>query len=303
MFGLKGRAFTFSTWRNLIHRMQSDQFELHADIEERHWWFVARRQILTSVINAVLPPSPATTIIDVGCGTGANLGSLAAEYDCVGIDTSSQAIRLAKRRFPQVRFLHGQAPRDLLPFMDRARLVLLTDVLEHVPDDFHLLSDLLAAAKPGTFFLLTVPADLSLWSRHDETFGHYRRYDRKRFEQIWRGLPVDQRFVSYYNSRLYPAVKAVRLWNRWRGQSAGLVGTDFRLPSPLVNDVLTRCFAGEQSRLVRLAQETSRRSYGRGVSLMALLVRQRGPIEPRHKPADLASDAYNPAAELVTATV
>jgi hypothetical protein len=26
--------------------MQSEQFLLHADIEERHWWFVGRRRIM-----------------------------------------------------------------------------------------------------------------------------------------------------------------------------------------------------------------------------------------------------------------
>ena len=41
-----------------------------------------------------------------------------------------------------------------------------------------MLSGLLAAAAPGAYFLLTVPADESLWSEHDESFGHYRRYDR-----------------------------------------------------------------------------------------------------------------------------
>jgi trans-aconitate methyltransferase len=283
--------------------MQSPQFELHADIEQRHWWFVARRQILTSVINAVLPPSPATTIVDVGCGTGANLGSLAEQYDCVGIDSSSQAIRLAKRRFPQVQFIHGQAPRDLSHVMDRARLVLLTDVLEHVADDFLLLSDLLAASAPATYFLLTVPADRSLWSQHDETFGHYRRYDQNRFEQIWRGLNIRPLLVSHYNCRLYPLVKMVRWWNRWRGRPTGLVGTDFQMPGPRVNSALTRVFAGERHRLVGLARGTARRSYRRGVSLIALLQRLPGPIEPRHKPGDVAADHFDPASELVTADV
>ena len=45
-----------------------------------------------------------------------------------------------------------------------------------------MLSELLAAASPGCYFLLTVPADPSLWSEHDESFGHYRRYDRARLE-------------------------------------------------------------------------------------------------------------------------
>jgi trans-aconitate methyltransferase len=282
--------------------MQTPQFELHADIEERHWWFVARRQILSSVIHAVLPASRDTTIVDVGCGTGANLAYLADEYQCVGIDASSHAVRLARRRFPQIRFIHGQAPRDLGAVMDRARLVLVTDVLEHVADDFRMLSELLAAAAPGTWFLLTVPADISLWSQHDQSFGHYRRYDRSRFEQIWQGLPVKARFVSHYNARLYPIVKMVRFWNRLRGQALGLAGTDFQIPAGPVNRLLTRAFAGEARRLVKLAQGRQVGPYQRGVSLMALLERQPGAIEPRQKPDDVAGDFHDPAAELVTAS-
>jgi SAM-dependent methyltransferase len=281
--------------------MQSEQFQLHAEIEHRHWWFVARRQILTSLVESVLPPSPDTTIVDVGCGTGANLAGLADRYHCVGIDASSQAIRLAKRRFPQVRFVHGLAPRDLGSDMQRARLILLTDVLEHVADDFALFSELLAAAQPGTYFLLTVPADLSLWSEHDQSFGHYRRYDMQRFEQIWQGLSVTPLFASHYNSRLYSAVKLVRRWNRYRGRAAGEAGTDFVLPNRVVNAILTRCFAGERHRLVRLANGQRIAPFRSGVSLIALLQRADGPVAPRQKPLDVPLDRYNPAAELVTA--
>jgi trans-aconitate methyltransferase len=281
--------------------MQSEQFQLHAEIEHRHWWFVARRQILTSLVETVLPPSPETTIVDVGCGTGANLAGLADRYHCVGIDASSQAIRLAKRRFPQVRFVHGLAPHDLGSDMDRARLVLLTDVLEHVPDDFALFSELLAAARPGTYFLLTVPADLTLWSEHDQSFGHYRRYDMERFEQIWQGLAVKPLFASHYNSRLYPAVKLVRTWNRFRGRASGAAGTDFVLPNRIVNSLLVNCFAGERRRLVRLAKGEPLMPFRSGVSLIALLQREAGPVTPRQKPLDVPLDRYNPAAELVTA--
>ena len=116
---------------------------------------------------------------------------MAERYECVGIDASYEAVRLAQRRFPHLPFIHGLAPRDLAGDIERARLVLVTDVLEHVSDDFALFSELLAAARPGTYFLLTVPADPSLWSEHDRSFGHYRRYDRERFERIWRGLSVE----------------------------------------------------------------------------------------------------------------
>ena len=93
--------------------MQHDQFQLHADIEQRHWWFVGRRRILCRLAAEVLPPSPQSLVVDVGCGTGGNLAALADRYRCVGIDTSAEAVELARRRFPNVQFIAGRAPQDL----------------------------------------------------------------------------------------------------------------------------------------------------------------------------------------------
>ena len=88
--------------------------------------------------------------------------------------------------------------------MEDARLVLLMDVLEHVPDDFKFLSELLAASAPGAEFLVTVPANPSFWSAHDESNGHYRRYDMDRFRAGVGGLPVTTLLLSHFNARLYP---------------------------------------------------------------------------------------------------
>jgi SAM-dependent methyltransferase len=269
--------------------MQSAQFQLHATIEQRHWWFVGRRRILCRLIAEVLPPSPETTLVDIGCGTGANIAALADRYRAIGIDTSAEAVELAKQRFSAVRFIAGRAPEDLGDEMGRARLFLLTDVLEHIRDDFAMLSELLASASPGCFFLLTVPADESLWSEHDESFGHYRRYDRARLEQVWAGLPVSTLLLSYFNSRLLPVVRSVRAWNRFRGHASGVAGTDFWLPSRPANALLTAAFAGESRRLVACLRG-QKRGYRAGSSLIALLRRERGPIAIRSKPAGLPPD-------------
>jgi len=269
--------------------MHTEQFQLHADIEEGHWWFVARRRIVQRLIARVVPPSRAATIVDVGCGTGANIAALAEHYSCVGIDTSAEAIALARQRFPGVRFVVGQAPQALGDVMPRARLVMLMDVLEHVSDDFALLSTLLAAAPAGCYFLLTVPADETLWTEHDESFGHYRRYDAGRLEQVWAGLPVKVHLLSYFNARLLPLIRLVRGWDQRRGKAAGRSGTDFWIPRPPFNALLGAVLAGEGRRLVKMLSGRGR-PYRAGASLLAVLRREAGPIAVRTKPDDLPPD-------------
>jgi SAM-dependent methyltransferase len=275
--------------------MQTAQFELHAQIEQQHWWFVARRQIMRRLIEQVLPPGKENLIVDVGCGTGGNLAELADDYDCVGIDTSAEAIDHASGRFPQVKFLCGYAPEDLGQLAEQAQMFLLMDVLEHVPDDFQLFSELLEAARPGTHFLVTVPANAALWSEHDESFGHYRRYDSKRLASVWSGLPVSVLLHSYYNARLYPLIRGIRLFSRFRGRSGGIAGSDFKLAPPDVNDWLTGIFAGEGQILVDVLQGRRQRAYRRGVSLVALLRREPGPVDVRSKPAHIAPDRFDPS--------
>jgi Methyltransferase domain len=179
-----------------------------------------------------------------------------------------------------------------------ARLVLMTDVLEHVPDDYALLSELLAAVQPGTYFLLTVPADPALWSPHDESFGHYRRYRLTDFQSLWAGLPVDTHMVSYFNARLRPVIKSVRWWNRLRKQSAGAAGTDFSLPPRPMNRLLSAVFAGEAERLVDLAAGRRLLGYRHGVSLVALIQRRVTSVSPRSKPADAIPDLFDPVTRI-----
>lgn len=257
--------------------MQSAQFQLHADIEQRHWWFVARRQIIRRIVGEILPPSPNAWILDVGCGTGGNIAELAADYRCIGVDTSPEAIELASKRFPHVKFLCGTAPEAVVDWLPQIRIVLLMDVLEHVADDLGLLSRLVLAATPGTYFLITVPADPRLWSGHDVAFGHYRRYEPEVLQRLWLDLPVQPVFMSHFNSRLYPLVKLKRSISRRRGETGGLAGTDFRLPSRPVNRVLQRIFAGESRRLIGALRHECE-GYRSGVSLIALLQRPREAI-------------------------
>jgi SAM-dependent methyltransferase len=257
-----------------LSKMGPEQFRLHAELEERHWWFVGRRTIACEIVERILPPGRGRTVVDVGCGTGANIASLADRYEAVGIDPSAAAISYARERYPDVTFLCGSAPNGLGSIAADADLFLLMDVLEHVPDDRQLLGDLVGVSKPGSHILLTVPADMSLWSEHDVAFGHYRRYDLPLLREVWNGLPVTPRLVSYFNARLFPAVKAVRTVSRWRGGASGRSGTDLSSPPPVLNRVLSQVFAGEARRLVGCLDAVHPAGYPFGVSLVAVLRRE-----------------------------
>lgn len=263
--------------------MQSEQFQLHAQIEAEHWWFVGRRRVLRHLVELLLP-SPGATIVDVGCGTGANIAALADRYRATGIDTSAEAIELARSQYPDVEFLRGRAPDDFRDLFAAADLVLLMDVLEHVSDDVGLLASLIDSLRPGAQILITVPADPSLWSPHDLSFGHYRRYDAARLSRLWAELPVAPRLLSCFNARLYPIVKLVRTISRLRGLPAGDAGTDFHRLPKAIDRALARILAGEARPLGKLLTGRSQRGYRRGVSLLAVLARDDVPVVPSAAP-------------------
>lgn len=253
--------------------MKPELFQVHAEVELDHWWFVARRRIMRRVLAVAVPPDPARLVIDVGCGTGANVAALADDYRVLGIDDSEQGIELARRRFPAVEFRRGRAPQDLGDRMGEASAVLLMDVLEHVPDDAAVLGPIVRALPAGAAILVTVPADMRLWSEHDVSFGHYRRYDEPMLRAAWRDLPVEPLLVSHFNRRLLPVVRAVRAAGRLRGGSFGRAGSDLSMPPRPVNRLLERIFAGEADRLGAIAAGRPRAAWDRGVSMIALLRR------------------------------
>ncbi|HET6341620.1 MAG TPA: class I SAM-dependent methyltransferase [Gemmatimonadota bacterium] len=271
--------------------MRPNLFALTADLEESHWWFSARRRIMRALIERILPPSRESLIIDVGCGTGANIASLANDYACIGIDPSEVAIGLARARFPSVEFRVGSAPADLGESAQEADLFLLLDVLEHVEDDFAQFSAVASAARAGALILITVPADPSLWSEHDVSHGHYRRYEPDRLEMIWQDLPLRVRLMSYFNARLYPVIRAVREAGRILGRASGARETDLFQPPAPINGLLETIFAGERRRLVELLEGSRESGYRRGVSLIAVLEREHGRFEPRPRPPETPPDA------------
>lgn len=251
--------------------MDSPQFHVHAQIEQSHWWFLGRRAIVTTLLHEALPPSKETLLIDVGCGTGGMTAHFSKEYRCIGIDPITEAIAFAKRKFPQCDFRVGEAPKDIREEYGKADGILLLDVLEHVEHDHRFMHDLITAMKPGAFLLLVAPADPALHGQHDIGFGHFRRFDAARIRELWKDLPVEERFLSYCNSRLYWPIRFARALSRIRKKSWGPSDTDLSTPTAPINTMLMQIFGGEASPIVHALRKKQKFPYRRGVSMVGIL--------------------------------
>ena len=71
--------------------------------------------------------------------------------------------------------------RDLFNLSNQEQydLIVIFEVLEHIPEDKKTIEKLFHLLKPGGYLLLSVPAKKKLWDHSDEVVGHIRRYEKK----------------------------------------------------------------------------------------------------------------------------
>lgn len=203
------------------------------ELEDRHWWFRGRRAVIWGLLRrAGLPTSP--HILDAGCGTGRNLVEFARLGRVQGVDSSEEAVAFCRRR-GLGGVLH--APLEQLPFADgRFGLILATDVIEHLDDERRALGELRRVAAPGARLVVTVPAYSWLWSEHDVSMHHRRRYTASRLRSAVGAAGWEPVAGSYFFTLMLPPVAAVRTARRlvpaWRS------GSDLALAPPRLNRLL-----------------------------------------------------------------
>jgi SAM-dependent methyltransferase len=209
------------------------------ELEQAHWWFVGRRELLGRVIGG-LELSRDAKILEVGCGVGGNLPLLRRFGAVEALEPDAESRDYVAARLG-VTVADGRLP-DGLPYQDRAfDAVCSFDVLEHVEEDAASTRRLAELVAPGGYLVATVPAYRWMWSRHDELHHHRRRYTRAEFEALFRQAGLKVVKASYFNTLLFPLAVAARTAKRW----LGLKGEDDRMPPGWLNRLLTRVFRWE----------------------------------------------------------
>jgi len=78
-------------------KMDRQVYARMAALEERHWWFVARRRILADVLTRQADLPHSARILEAGCGTGGNLSMLARFGQVMAFEPDPEARALARR--------------------------------------------------------------------------------------------------------------------------------------------------------------------------------------------------------------
>jgi SAM-dependent methyltransferase len=220
-------------------------FDRLAQIEAKHFWFVARNALIVGLANKYFPC--ATRYLEIGCGNGAVLKAIASSrrwQRLVGCDLHPSGLAYARTRMPHgIEFAQMRA--EAIPAAAAFDLTGAYDVIEHVPDDEAAIRALRAATIAGGGAIIAVPQHPSLWSRADEIGHHQRRYRRGELEAKLERNGFRILFSSSYTVVLFPAMMVSRLKARfWPGNADADIEREVSAGKG-VNRIFTALLSGE----------------------------------------------------------
>ena len=184
----------------LPQEMEQHTYAIMNRVEDSHWWFVGRRAILESFLETICDELRITNhelrILDVGCGTGANLEMLADFGQAEGVDVSDDALEFCQAK--GLKAHKGLAEK--LPFADESfDIATALDVVEHLDDDIAGLKEMRRILKKGGKTLIFVPAFMWLWGVQDDVSNHRIRYTKKQIVERLKKAGFEIERATYAN--------------------------------------------------------------------------------------------------------
>jgi SAM-dependent methyltransferase len=227
--------------------MERVVYQQMAELDERHWWYRARRHILAELIRREVRPPAGAKILEIGCGTGHNLAMLSdfGHVDALELDDEARAI--SEKRLGR-KVMSAPLPELAGVPEHYYDLVGAFDVIEHIDDDAAALASIASRLKRGGKLVMAVPAHEWMWSAHDVVNHHKRRYSKARLKRLIDSSPMKLVKIGYFNSLLFPLAVAERAASKLRGKE----DADVRLPAAPLNTALEKIFAAESYLVGRL---------------------------------------------------
>jgi SAM-dependent methyltransferase len=226
----------------LPRAMMEHTYPILFRVEQSHWWHIGRRKILAGFVEEICRQvtDRRPRILDVGCGTGANLLMLSKYGDAEGVDVSEDALAFCRERgLDKVRLGAGEE----LPYEDATfDLVTAFDVVEHMDDDLAGLREMRRVLRPGGRVLLFVPTFMFLWGVQDDVSHHRRRYRLPELQRVLEEAGFEMERATYANITFFLPILLVRKLMRLTGIKTE---SENKITVSALNGVLGRVFGAE----------------------------------------------------------
>lgn len=221
--------------------METNRLLEYDRLGRTHWWLTSKYVILHDLLCKQVPRGTRLTpMLDVGCASGVFLNKISNLVpQQFGVDYNYDI--LTHCMDPSVPVTVADAKQ--LPYRDGSfSLVSAIDILEHLDDDAQALREFHRLLRPGGWLLLCVPAFMALFGKHDELFGHHRRYTRKQLQKRVCTTGFFIKKITYIQPLFF-----FPLWikRRFLPVKNNLFG-DFSPPSPAVNRILHALLSAER---------------------------------------------------------
>jgi len=194
-------------------------------LESTHFWYKARKKQLSIWFKSL--NAKECRVLDLGSATGGNSLHIASMgHSVTSVEYSAIGIEIQKSKGLEVIWADARK----LPFEDESfDVVICLDVLEHIEEDFIVISEISRILKSGGRFLISVPEDPKLWSSHDESVNHIRRYTRNSLLDLVN--ITNLRVINLWNTLflLRPAVVLTRKFDK---------GSSLKTINPVLNFIL-----------------------------------------------------------------
>jgi len=208
----------------------------------KHWYYRSKFFALKHLLKNIKP----LEILDVGAGSGIFSKMLLMNDFCRSaccLDTGYEYDSAEFVNGKKIKYVKGI---DLIT----QDLVLFMDVIEHVHDDVVFLKEYVNKMPEGCYTLISVPAFMFIWSKHDTFLNHQRRYSRAQLEKVVRESGLDIIDIRFFFGLIFPIAACLRIISRFNNKEE--MKSDLSPCHPALNSSLIHIHALESKTLFRI---------------------------------------------------
>ncbi len=197
--------------------MQKAEYVRMAGRESSYWWHLGRLHIIETYLKQAVRGRARedVKILNVGCGTGGTIPLLEKYGILTNVDVCDVAIVFMKTYGYEATQVDGVK----MPYADESfDLVVAFDVLEHIEEDNAALREWRRVMKQDGSIVITVPAYQWLWTEHDVSLMHFRRYTRPHLRETVAANELRVQRMSHGFVVFLPLIAGFRFLHKLSGR-------------------------------------------------------------------------------------